>query len=123
MRSADEQRRLTILLATVWMLLCFAAGVALAMEVTCTGGLCEGTNREDTITGSPQNDTILAKRGGDTVISSQSGADTVQGGRGNDSINVNDTAGGDLVDCGMGRDDTINKDSADTDERCEVTTP
>jgi Ca2+-binding RTX toxin-like protein len=116
-------KRITILLTTVGLLLAFAAGVALARTVTCTGGPCEGTNREDTITGSPQNDTIIAKRGGDTVISNQRGADTVRGGRGGDSINLNDTAGDDFVDCGMGRDDTINKNSGDIDERCEVTTP
>ena len=116
-------KRITILLTTVGLLLAFTAGVALARAVTCTGGPCEGTYREDTITGSTQNDTIIAKRGGDTVISNQGGADTVQGGRGNDYINDNDAAGDDFVDCGMGRDDTIDKNSGDTDERCEDTTP
>jgi len=114
-------KKITVLLTTMVLLLSFMTGVALAMAVTCTGGVCEGTNHEDTITGSPQNDTIIAKMGGDTVISNQGGADTVEGGRGNDTINVNDGANDDFVDCGMGRDDTVIKDAGDTDRMCEDT--
>jgi Ca2+-binding RTX toxin-like protein len=99
-------KRITVLLSMVGLLVAFVTGVALAKAVTCTGGLCEGTNQEDTITGSPNNDTIIAKKGNDTVTSNQGGQDTVKGGRGNDLINVQDGAGGDFANCSKGKGDT-----------------
>ena len=43
------------------------AAVALADEITCDGGKCNGTQFDDTITGSNKKDGIKAKAGNDEV--------------------------------------------------------
>jgi len=92
------------------MLLAFMGRVALAREVACTGGTCEGTNKDDTITGSTTDDAIIAKRGGDTVNGIFGGHDEVRGGPGNDEIDVQEITlpnSSDFVECGLGKDDTV----------------
>ncbi len=61
------------------------AAVALADEITCNGGKCNGTQFDDTITGSSKKDGINAKAGNDEVYAKK-GNDTVELGDGNDYI-------------------------------------
>jgi Ca2+-binding RTX toxin-like protein len=70
--------RSAVLMAVVGGVLIVAfAGVALAAVITCNGGLCEGTDNRDEITGSPLRDRIFAL----------AGADQVEARAGNDELN------------------------------------
>jgi hypothetical protein len=70
------------------------AGAAYAAVVTCEGGLCEGTDESDTITGSRQVDAIEAGGGSDEVfarmghdvVRAEDGDDFVRGGFGADTL-------------------------------------
>jgi Ca2+-binding RTX toxin-like protein len=80
------------------------AGVALAALIDCTGGRCEGTQRDDDIFGTGQTDHIFALGGFDfvsalgsaDVINGQNGGDDIQGGNGPDTYNGG--SGPDLLD-------------------------
>lgn len=81
-----------------------ASGVALAATITCTGGLCLGTNAADTMTGTIRKDEIRGRAGDDTIrgrgqgdvilgqtgndaLLGQDGSDKLTGGAGNDTLN------------------------------------
>jgi hypothetical protein len=119
--------RLAVFLTVGLMLLGFASGVAIARSITCTGGICEGTNQEDTMRGSiTVPDTIIAKAGNDKVNSTQGGEDTVKGGRGSDRIDVQEVTvpnSSDFVDCGRGIHDRAFVDWDDTALNCEIVNP
>jgi len=64
------------------MVLC--AGIAIAQaKIHCHGGVCDGTNGDDLMLGSPGADYIYAKGGTDGVNAAK-GPDRVFGGRGDD---------------------------------------
>ena len=72
-------------------MLVLAAGVALAQQpqpepptITCTGGVCSGTEDPDLILGTDGLDLIFA-RGGADGVNGQAGTDLVFGGPGDDS--------------------------------------
>jgi Ca2+-binding RTX toxin-like protein len=98
MEEKEEQlmRRSVLLGAVVAVSLVLGAStVALAASITCDAGTaCRGTNRPDTLTGSPGNDEMSGRAGGDLLKGNAGrdqmegglGADKVLGGFGNDSV-------------------------------------
>jgi Ca2+-binding RTX toxin-like protein len=92
------------------------AGVAFAAGViNCTGGRCEGTNRNDTFVGTNRVDLILAKDGEDRA-GANGGADELRGG--NDDDTLFGEAGNDTYFGGKGRDflGEFERPSAGTDD-------
>ena len=73
---------LTLIISATVLL---AAGVALAAVITCPGGVCQGTEEADKITGSQRVDTIHALGGNDNVLGRSSG-DFIYGDDGNDRL-------------------------------------
>ncbi len=57
----------------------------MARVITCDGGLCEGTNRPDTITGSDLRDRVFALDGADDVLA-RAGSDVLHGGNDIDTL-------------------------------------
>jgi hypothetical protein len=112
------------------------SGVALAAVIDCTGGLCPGTNNNDTMTGTAGFDDMRGRDGADRMsaragndrltggsggdeISGNTDPETVYGGTGTDTVNtfggddVVDVADGDardFVDCHIGTNDTVEVD-------------
>jgi RTX calcium-binding nonapeptide repeat (4 copies) len=76
-------------------------GVALAAFIQCDGGRCEGTKRDDLITGSTQRDRIFALGGYDSVYGYQ-GEDELHG-----------AGGGDYMSGGPGPDTSYGGDEGD----------
>jgi len=72
------RRPLGIVVVSV-LLVALAAGAALAADITCTGGPCDGTPDPDNIHGSQQVDLIRAMGGSDR-IDGNPGDDTINGG-------------------------------------------
>src|SRR5919199_6496102 len=91
-------KRSVLLLVAVAVALLLASGVALAKTFHCNGGLCRGTNNNDTIYGSDARDPIYSLRGADLVrgngsadsLNGDGGRDRLSGGRGNDTVNGGD---------------------------------
>lgn len=112
------------------------SGVALAAVIDCTGGLCPGTNNNDTMTGTAGFDDMRGRDGADRMsaragndrltggsggdeISGNTDPETVYGGTGTDTVNtfggddfvdVVDGNTGDFVDCHIGDNDTVRVD-------------
>ena len=78
-------RRALLLAVFGSMLLVGSAGVALAADVFCTGGPCEGTELDDFITGTAQSDQIFAL-GGFDVVFALAGQDELNGQNGSDAL-------------------------------------
>ncbi len=109
------------------------AAIALAEEITCNGGKCNGSQFEDTITGSNKKDGINAKAGNDEVYAERGndtvelgdGIDYAEGGKGDDKISGGDGddvaitggifggKGDDMVTGGDGNDDLYGDDGKD----------
>jgi hypothetical protein len=53
-------KRLVVAVAVVAFGTSAGAGVANATTIDCNGGYCQGTNRADTMNGSPNDDKMLA---------------------------------------------------------------
>jgi Ca2+-binding RTX toxin-like protein len=79
-------RRVVQVAVLMCLMLALGAGVAYAAIIQCTGGLCEGTNEPDTMTGTNSADQIFGK-GGDDTISGLAQTDTLVGKGGNDTLN------------------------------------
>src|SRR5215210_5521175 len=87
-------RRTMLLSAIVVPATLLIVGVAYARTIDCTGGDCTGTNKADTMNGSPNDDRMLALDGPDTLyglggmdaLKGKGGADRVDGGEGNDIV-------------------------------------
>jgi len=104
-----------LLTAMGLLLLVLAAGVALAQPqpptITCTGGVCQGTQSDDLIWGTQGYDLIIAKGGSDGV-NAQEGNDHVLGGPGDDVFGpphqpikgLEGGVGNDTVSGGPGKD-------------------
>ena len=141
----NRQTIATLVVVVVALLL--AGGVVLAKEISCTGGVCLGTNKADIITGSTGTDQIKGRDGGDTINDDIGGSDTIRGGNGSDTItdigvvpDVDHIFGGkgndvidvqegaalndnpDTVECGPGTD-TVFVDANDTRLDCEILNP
>ena len=105
-------RRPTLLVPVLVLALALLAqGAVLARTFTCTGNPCEGTRRDDEISGTDNRDRIYAKDGAD-FVDGNGGNDTVYGGRGGDDLVGEDGddelfggAGGDTLTDGRGDDD------------------
>jgi Ca2+-binding RTX toxin-like protein len=118
------------------------AGAAYARTIDCTDGECEGTNKADTMNGSPRDDKMLVLDGGDTLyglggtdmlkgkggndkVKGDHGKDRVDGGAGNGLVRgethgvANDHAH-DLLICGPGRDRVYFVRGQDTIKGCEI---
>jgi Ca2+-binding RTX toxin-like protein len=88
-------RRAVLLAVFGSVLLVAFAGVALAEDIFCNGGRCEGTELSDFITGTPQSDQIFALGGGDIVfalagqdeLNGQNGSDVLAGENNKDTYN------------------------------------
>lgn len=75
---------LVTLLATMGLTVVLTAGVAIAQaQITCTGGVCEGTQGDNLIRGTRSADLIIAK-GGTDGVNGRGGSDSVLGGPGSD---------------------------------------
>jgi hypothetical protein len=114
-RKGKKMRRRVIMIgALVLLILTLSAGVALARQVLCTGGLCLGTNNNDTMFGSLTDDTIIAKKGRDIVNAANLvlvDSDAVSGGGKSDAIDVLDGDTLDIVSCGKGIDTVLADDN------------
>jgi hypothetical protein len=110
-----ESMRRAALMAVVGSVLVVAfAGVALAAGVIhCTGGRCEGTNRNDTFVGTNRVDLIFTKDGEDRG-QANNGADELHGGNGDDDLAGE--AGNDTYFGGKGRDFLSETQTAGTDD-------
>ena len=134
------KRTVMLVLLAVAAALLLAGGVALAQEITCGGGRCEGTAQADQIAGTAGDDEILG-RGGDDTIRGNGGGDVVRGGAGHDTISVtgrdrqpdavfggfgddligvDENNSADQVDCGPGTDTVIFDKGVDTVTNCEI---
>jgi RTX calcium-binding nonapeptide repeat (4 copies) len=80
-------RRNVLLGAVVAVALILGTGaVALADAITCKAGTdCRGTNRADTLTGSPGMDMMFGRAGGD-LLKGNAGRDEMEGGLGADRV-------------------------------------
>ena len=76
-------RRTILLPLLVAAAVLLVAGVAYARTIDCNGGECEGTNKADTMNGSPQDDKMLALDGGD-ILYGLGGMDMLKGKGGGD---------------------------------------
>jgi Ca2+-binding RTX toxin-like protein len=89
-KRLNGSKKLVGLLTAIGLTLVLAAGVAVAQPqpepptITCTGGVCLGTEGPDLILGTDSFDLILA-RGGADGVNAQGGNDLVFGGPGDDS--------------------------------------
>jgi hypothetical protein len=103
--------------SVVFLLL--AAGLALADTYTCTTAKCDGTNKDDTITGTDRSQTFFGQAGGDTLRDTAGDdADTIYGEDGGDRLNDADGDGRDTIRGGAGYDVCIG-DRQDTFRGCE----
>jgi hypothetical protein len=50
--------RVVLLFGSITLAVLEASGLALAQTISCAGGLCLGTNKQDIMTGSTQRDTM-----------------------------------------------------------------
>jgi Ca2+-binding RTX toxin-like protein len=105
-------RRLTFLLAATGAVVLLVVGTALADMITCTTNPCNGTEHEDTITGTNTRNVIRALGGADTV-DSRGGNDEIYGGEDAD-IRLSGEAGNDKVYGGPGADNIFTNESPDT---------
>ncbi len=146
----NRMNRTTMLVFLVAMALLLAGGAVLARQIDCTGGLCVGTKKADSLVGTAGDDEIVGRAGNDTLIGDPDNStgddllrggggkdsisdpfdgndvDTVFGGNGNDTINVREGAAfsdaPDVVDCGPGTD-TVIVDPGDSRLNCEILNP
>jgi hypothetical protein len=75
--------RATTVALVAAMLLALSMGAALALDINCTGGFCEGTDEDDTMNGTDQTDEMFA-RGGNDKLNAADGNDSAFGGPGDD---------------------------------------
>lgn len=126
------RRRLVLLVVAVMAVLSVAGGVALAANLTGTGGDDElrGTNVSDRITGRGGDDDLYGRRGADSLTGGRGhdlidtgprdevAQDFVAAGRGNDRIHAyNRPAARDVIDCGRGFD-RVTVDAKDVFDGC-----
>src|ERR687897_1258100 len=78
-------RRTLLILASMMLGVLMLGGTALAVTKPCTSNPCEGTNRNDTLTGTDEADEIFTL-GGDDFVLANGGEDDVRGGTGNDEL-------------------------------------
>lgn len=79
------KKRVILLIITMTAALAVAGGVALAAVIDCTGGLCVGTNNNDTMTGTAGFDGMRGRDGADRM-SARAGNDRLIGGPGGDVL-------------------------------------
>jgi Ca2+-binding RTX toxin-like protein len=125
-------RRSTLFVFTALLAVLSLGGVALAADISCTGGVCRGTEEDDQMRGTSGHDEMYGLGGADYIFG-EDGDDLMYGGEGDDvmlgsEILGNDTmyggAGNDYIqgedDCDWGirgRDDTIYGGSGNDDLR------
>lgn len=125
-------RRMILSLTTMGVAILLAGGLALAADVPCGGGYCEGTTGDDMMTGSASedemygiggNDTMYGKDGADSmwgdwhqvIETGEPGSDTMYGGSGPDRLQgdertdtLNGGRGNDRIDAEDGELDHVN---------------
>lgn len=79
----NHKRLGVVLLCTLGLTVLFVGIAVAATRINCDGGLCNGTNGDNLITGSSRVDYIHA-RGGADGVNALKGSDRVFGGRGDD---------------------------------------
>jgi len=109
-----EMRKVAMLMATVAVLALVAATAVYAVNKTCTGKPCRGTNTRDTLNernGNRLSDTIYGLKSTDSINagSFERDRDQLYGGPGNDRLNAVDDDGNDNLNGGPGVD-TCNGD-------------
>jgi Ca2+-binding RTX toxin-like protein len=123
--QGDSMRR-AVSVGTIVALLALA-GAAYAAVITCQGGLCQGTEEPDTITGSLTPDNIFADAGADDVDAraghdfarGAEGQDTLDGGRGEDTLRGNQD--GDVIEGGPADDNIFGHANPDEEPTAGVT--
>jgi Ca2+-binding RTX toxin-like protein len=118
-----QVRKVATLAALVAVVVLAFAGVALAVNKTCTKDPCRGTSAKDTLqeqTGNDVADNISGRKKGDELDASEfeNDADELRGGSGNDNLDARDTDGKDVLNGGEGTD-TCNGDDGDIGKGCE----
>ncbi len=116
-------RKVAMLAAVVAVVVLAFAGVALAVNKTCTKDPCRGTSAKDTLSeqdGNDVNDNISGRKKADTLDASEfdDDIDVLRGGSSNDNLDARDTDGEDVLNGGKGTD-TCNGDNGDDSENCE----
>jgi Ca2+-binding RTX toxin-like protein len=143
-------RRAVLLLVVAAAVLALAGGMVWAEDKICTGtgGDCVGTREADNVSGSNSSDRVALLEGNDSITqppvfndndtmygdegndfihdgTTQNDNDTIYGDEGNDTINVEDAAGPDTVNCGPGKRDKVffNEDEDTISRNCEIKNP
>ena len=103
--------RTGVLFAATLLALVVFSGVALALTITCTTSLCEGTSSADTLYErvgdlSSGDETIYGRGGHDDIIATnyEGDNDVLYGGGGVDVLNAQDHSVGDTLNGGKGFD-------------------
>jgi Ca2+-binding RTX toxin-like protein len=122
-------RRAVLLLVVAAAVLALAGGMVWAEDKICTGtgGDCVGTREADNVSGSNSSDRVALLEGNDSITQPPvfNDNDTMYGDEGNDTINVEDAAGPDTVNCGPGKRDKVffNEDEDTISRNCEIKNP
>jgi Ca2+-binding RTX toxin-like protein len=123
MQRGEEVRKVAMLAVVVTVLVLAFAGMALAVNKTCTKDPCRGTAAKDTLreqTEDGVDDTIYGLEKGDTInaFAFTDDADVLLGGPGNDNLDAEDGDSDDVLRGGRGTD-TCNGDTGDESVSCE----
>lgn len=93
--------------------LLLTAGVALAAQIACKGGICKGTDGDDTMIGTKGHDTMIGKNGSDVMVG-RGDNDEMHGGFGAEKMDGR--KGNDLMRGGGGPDEISGGPGTDTIE-------
>ncbi len=116
-------RKVAMLAAVVAVVVLAFAGVALAVNKTCTKDPCRGTSAKDTLreqTEDGVDDNISGRKKADRInaFAYTDDADELRGGSGNDNLDADDDDNDDVLNGGKGTD-TCNGDNGDEGISCE----
>jgi cell division protein FtsX len=123
MQRGKEVRKVAMLAVVVAVVVLAFAGVALAVNKTCTKDPCRGTEAKDTLreqTEDGVDDNISGRKNADKIDASgyEDDVDDLRGGSGNDNLDAEDGDPDDLLNGGKGTD-TCNGENGDDSENCE----
>src|SRR3712207_6603382 len=121
--GGEEVRKVAMLAVVVAVVVLAFAGVALAVNKTCTKDPCRGTSAKDTLreqTGNDVDDNISGRKKADKIDASEfnNDEDRLGGGSGNDNLDADDDDDDDVLNGGKGTD-TCNGDNGDEGISCE----
>jgi hypothetical protein len=123
MQRGKEVRKVAMLAVVVAVVVLAFAGVALAVNKTCTKDPCRGTEAKDTLheqTEDDVDDNISGRKKDDKINAFRytDDADELRGDSGNDNLDADDDDNEDVLNGGKGKD-TCNGDNGDLGISCE----